>query len=99
MTCREVSNLVHIGKVTIDNVFAKINLTGLTGKILYDTYVSTPIYFYDPITISKLSFEFYTPTGELYDFLGVDHSFVLEIVTIDESIEGTGIVSKTGKEY
>ena len=99
MTCREISNLVHIGKVTIDNVFAKINLTGLTGKILYDTYVSTPAYFYDPITISKLSFEFCTPTGELYDFLGVDHSFVLEIVTIDESNEGTGIVSKTGREY
>jgi len=99
MTCNEASNVVHIGQNTINNVFAKIIFDGCVGKLLDDEHVQTPIFFYDTTTLSKLSFAFYYPTGELFNFLNLDHSFVIELITLDETPDGTGIVSVTGREY
>lgn len=95
MTCEQLSKITHVGSVQIDNVFAKINLSGLPGKLLYDTYVSTPHIYENPIDIKTLTFKFYSPTGELYDFNGLDHSFVLEIVTLNELPEETENNSNT----
>lgn len=73
--------------------FAKINLSGLPGQILYDTFVPTSNMTYDPIDISKLTIKFFAPDGSLFDFNGVDHSFVLEITTENATNIESGIVS------
>jgi hypothetical protein len=93
ITCREISNMTHYGNKNIDNVFIKINLTGIPGKILYDTYVPATLHFNNPTTLKKLTFSILDPNGDLFDFLGLDHSFVLEIIS------GTGIVSTSGREH
>jgi hypothetical protein len=92
MTCRELSGIINTGKIS--NVFAKINLTGVPGKMLFDSFVSSPIFFYDPLAqLSELSFSFYSTSGELFDFNGINHSFTLEIVTIDNQPTQTGLTT------
>jgi hypothetical protein len=92
MTCRELSGIINTGKIS--NVFAKINLTGVPGRMLYDSFVSSPIFFYDPLAqLSELSFSFYSTSGEFFDFNGIDHSFTLEIVTIDNQPSQTGLTT------
>jgi hypothetical protein len=92
------SNINHIGLTSIPLVFAKINLSCAPGKIVYDSFVNTPLYFYNSLEISKLTFTFYSSDGNLYDFAGLDHSFLIELVTVDESVNHTNIVSKSGRE-
>ena len=99
MSCLEANNLVHYNKYNISNVFAKIHLTKYNEKQI-DNFVSTPVYFYEPTNINKLTMGFYSPTtGNLYDFENNDHSYVLQIVTLLETLQETGIFSKTGREY
>ena len=57
------------------------------------------MHFNDPCNLSKLSLSFYAPDGTLYDFNGINHSFILEISTIDERPPHTGIISTSGREY
>jgi|LakMenEpi03Aug12_release.lakeMendotaPanAssembly.Ray.scaffolds.fasta_scaffold102165_2 hypothetical protein len=90
MTCREITTGFTSSGIT--NVFAKIHLAGVPGKLLYDSFVSTPIYFYEPINLSSLTFEFYNPDGTLFNFNGADNSFTLEITTLDNTPDGTGIM-------
>lgn len=66
------------------NVFAKIQLLGSPGTIIYNSFVKTPKIYYTPISeINKLSFTFYSPNGELYDFNGLNHSFTIKITTLE----------------
>lgn len=88
--CKELSNGKSIGQNK--DFFYKINLDGQYGKMLYDTFIDSPIFYTEPIgELSVMTFEFITPEGYLYDFNGVDHSFVLEIVTFEEIPEATGL--------
>lgn len=96
MVCEQFPALDTIGK--IKSAFAKINLVGIPGKMLYNTFVSTPKDYYEPIgEISQLTFSFYTPFGELYDFNGIDHSFTLEITTLDDLPQDTNVNPQTGR--
>jgi hypothetical protein len=81
LVCPELSSLQTIGSV--DNVFAKILLSDVPGKVLFNTYISSPKMFDRPLSeLSELRISFRTSTGELYDFNGIDHSFTLEIVEL-----------------
>ena len=71
----------------------KINLTGLPGKLVYDTFVSAPVTFYELIDLSELNVEFYTADQKLFDFNGIDHSYVLEITSLDYVPDDTGIIT------
>lgn len=96
MVCNQFPVLDTIGK--IKSAFAKINLVGIPGKMVYNTFVSTPKDYYEPIgEVSQLTFSFYTPSGELYDFNGIDHSFTLEITTLDDLPQDTNINPQTGR--
>ena len=96
MECVEFPIIESLGK--IKNAFAKILLVGVPGKICFNTYVCTPKIFYEPIQeLSQLTLSFYSPDGELYDFNGLDHSFTLEITTLDELPYDTHINTHTGK--
>jgi len=90
MTCREITTGTTSSGIL--NVFAKINLAGVPGKLLYDSFVPTPIYFYEPINLSSLTFEFCNPDGTLFNFNGADNSFTLEITTLDNTPDGTDIM-------
>lgn len=88
--CREISNVENPGK--IKDFFYRINLSGQLNSYVYNSYVKTPVILNDPIDhLSKLSIDIYNPDGLYYDFNGAEHSFVLEIVTLDELPEGTNI--------
>jgi hypothetical protein len=103
MCCKEISDssninnfntiVNHIGKTSIDNVFAKINLNKKRNKYVVDTFVSTPFYFNNSLEFSTLTFNFYAPDGTLYDFGGLNHSFVIELTIIDDLVENTEINS------
>jgi hypothetical protein len=67
--------------------------------MLYDTFTHTNVYFYDPASISKLSFKFYDINGDLFNFYGINHSFVIEITLLDNSLPYTNIDKITGIEY
>jgi len=108
LCCTELSNITQVGKITtINNIFSKINLfsdatkslSGGDTKLLYDSFVYTPIYYNDPIYISELNIDVYDPDGNLYDFKGLDFSFVLKLTVIDETPKGTSINSGSGREY
>jgi hypothetical protein len=100
-------NYIIINCIQLDNIkqangslsiFAKILLNGDVNYILFDSYVNTPMFLYDPIAeISELEFYFYKPNGTtLYDFDGYNHSFLLKITTIHKIPDRTGINTLTG---
>ena len=96
MVCDQLPVIETIGK--IKTAFAKINLVGIPGKMVFNTFVSTPKDYYEPIKeLSELNFSFYTPSGDLYDFNGLDHSFTLEITTLDDLPQDTNINPHTGR--
>lgn len=96
MVVKQISTMVSNG--TIKNAFAKIQLTDSPGNILYNTYVSAPKIYTEPLPeLHELDFEFYSPDGSLYDFSGLNHSFTLEVVTLIEMPPGTHISSRTGR--
>lgn len=94
MVVREFSGSSNISQIKqLTDYFAKIHLSGLPGKILFDTFVSIPITFYDIFNLGSISVTFIGSDGELYDFNGVDHSFKLEITSLDLLPQETGINS------
>lgn len=105
VVCKQIEGIYSFGQNK--SAFAKIILPdpyGVSGymynhndRLVLNTYVDTPIYYHNPIKYLKdLEFEFYSPDGELYDFNGLNHSFTVEIVTLNDSPKGTGITSFSG---
>lgn len=96
MTCNGWSNMQSAGPVK--DPFAKILLSGSPNKVLFNTFVDTPIHFEHPIPeISELRLKFYDPYGELFDFNGIDHSFTMEFITLEEMPHKTNINARTGR--
>ena len=94
--CTELATMSSIGP--IKDIFAKILLSGLPGKALYNTYVCVPKVFYEPIPeLSSLEFTFYSPDGTLFDFNGINHSFTLEITTITNILNNTHLTERSIK--
>lgn len=83
MSCQELSNLICLDENQVFETFAKIDLSGRNGDIIYDSFVDTPVIMNSTVNLSTLTFTFYAPNGELYDFNGLDHSFVLKIISED----------------
>lgn len=98
IACKEIRNIPNninnppIGAFT-QNILFKINLKNNSRntkdcscvQMAYDTYADTPIILSDVLKdFDKMTLEFLTPEYELYNFKGIDHSFVLKITSIDE---------------
>jgi hypothetical protein len=78
MACNLFEDSITYGN--IKGVFAKILLAGLPGSYLFNQYIQlAEEVTYTISNIYELEFNFYSPTGELYDFNDLDHSFTLEI--------------------
>jgi hypothetical protein len=64
----------------IDGVFAKLLLAGDPGTIMFNQFIQLGEYFKEPInTLSDFEVTFYDPTGELFNFGSMEHSYTLEI--------------------
>ena len=64
----------------INNVFAKILLSGKKGYMLYNKYIQLCEYFNPPLnSLSTWEISFYDKYGNLYDFGNIEHSYTLEI--------------------
>ncbi len=75
----------------LKSAFAKIQLSGNPGDILFNTFISTPsnIYYKGfPIpTLSELTIKFIYPDGSRINFRNINHSFTLKIT--EELIQNT----------
>ncbi len=77
---------------TKKNFFTKFRITD--DKIISNEITQTASFFYDPIyELDKITFKFYNPDNTLIEFDDNDHSFTLEITTIDNIPELTNINS------
>ena len=64
----------------IDGVFAKLLLAGDPGSIMFNQFIQLGEYFKEPIsTLSDFEVAFYDPSGELFNFGSMEHSYTLEI--------------------
>ena len=110
MTCEEFPVMDNIIGINKNKAFQKIQLNGVSnvvngtsfgpytsGAFVYNTFIhNMPKIYYVPIhEVSKLTFKFYSPNGELYDFNGIDHSFTLRITTLENIPEHTNINAET----
>lgn len=96
MSCTELNTSASVSPV--QNFFSKILLSGLPGKMLFNTFISVPKIFFEPISeLSSLEFTFYSPNGSLYNFNGINHSFTLEITTITNILKDTMLSDRTIK--
>lgn len=68
---------------SVDNIFAKIDLSAPPGNILFNTFISNGKTFLNtPLRqVRELEFSFRAQDGSLFDFIDSDHSFTLEIVS------------------
>lgn len=98
MVAEPLKTMSSIGP--IKDVFSKIILCDAPGRILYNTFVPTSHIFDDPLeSLFELDIRFYNPNGTFYNFNGLNHSYTLEITTIVDIPEGSGISASTGKNY
>lgn len=98
MVADPIRTYYTLGKIR--NAFAKIILCGPPGDVLYNTFVNMFHTFDTPLhELHELTISFYSPDGTIFDFNGIEHSFTLEIVTVTDIPDGTGISANTGKNY
>lgn len=96
MTTDKLFNLTSSGP--IKEVFAKIILCDIPGKTLYNSFVHGHVIRKRQLPqLSELEFRFYAPDGTLFDFQNIDHSFTLELTTIQELPKGSNVSGKTGR--
>jgi len=71
----------NVVEFTERDFFAKVLLDADTGKIAYNTFVSSPLIFTNIIDrIERLDVTWVDDHGDLVDFGDVDHSFTLEFI-------------------
>jgi hypothetical protein len=64
----------------IDGVFAKLLLAGDPGTVMFNQFIQLGESFKVAIsTLSEIEVAFYDPTGELFYFNNMEHSYTLEI--------------------
>ena len=61
--------------------FAKLYLAGQLNDYVYDQFIQLGSTFQEPLSaLSTITFSFYGPDNNLYDFNNVEHSFTIEII-------------------
>jgi len=83
------------GKVS--NILAKIECNNKPHKILYNTFVHSPLIFPEPLKeLKSIQFMFQDINGNFYDFNGRDHSFTLEIIEFLSKPNDINVSSRVG---
>lgn len=97
MCCTTFKGNESLSTNNVSGVFAKLLLSDSPGSILFNQYIQLAEVLSKPIkTLSELEFKFFSPSGSLYEFNGIDHSFTLEIYEESTEISGTNINVKNG---
>lgn len=102
LCCPQLSNIE--GTLPVNDVFVKINLENKNNInsdskniYLYNNYTDIPKYFNNPISkLTSLDISFRCSDNSLYDFRGLDHSFIIEIQTIESQPDDVDVSSRTG---
>nr|QBK88900.1 MAG: putative minor capsid protein [Mimivirus LCMiAC01] len=106
MVAKPIITLHSLGP--IKNAFAKILLCDehkhkhkhKHKRVICNSFVPTSRYYDQTLhELSELKIAFFTPDGKLYDFNCVDHSFTIEIITMQDLPNDTGISSYTGRNF
>ena len=95
-----LTSISNINTNNINNIFAKILLPNGKNNILYNTFVPSIKTFYDaPLNfLDELYIKFIDNNNEEVNFSGMEHSFTLEIIELEDKLEY--INSRTGNiEY
>lgn len=92
MCCDAFKGNESLSTNNLSGVFAKLLLSDSPGSILFNQYIQLAEVLNKPIkTLTELEFKFFSPSGSLYEFNGIDHSFTLEIYEESVEISGTNI--------
>jgi len=77
-----VDDIGNISTQIRDNIFAKLLLNVGAGSYAFDTFTSNTMIFDDTTlkNLDKFKISFVRPSGELYDFYGLDHSMSFEFI-------------------
>ena len=80
----------------IQDVYAKIQMSGGTGSVIFNSFISSPKIFEDsPLSyLEEIDFKYVNHKGELIQFNDLDHSFTLEIATYIDVLENTNYSSR-----
>jgi len=98
MVAKPLETFVSIGP--IKSAFAKIILCDTPGNVIFNSFVPTSRFYDDTLhELSQLEISFFSPDGNLFNFNGLDHSFTLELVVVQDIPEGTGVSANTGRNY
>lgn len=74
--------------------FYKFLLNGQPNTYLYNSFVNSPIFINPPIkALTQLNFTFINPDGGLVNFGNLNHSFTLEITTLNNLPENTNLTT------
>ena len=88
----QIQNLNNNSNPNGPPYFAKILLNGQVNSYLYNTYVQSPVYINPPLkSINELSITFINANGNLVDFGNLNHSFTLEITSLNNYPENTNL--------
>ena len=64
-----------------NNSFAKIQMNGQPGDMMFNTHICSPYIFDIPIkSLGELKIKYLFPDGILPDFRNLEHSFTLKII-------------------
>jgi hypothetical protein len=83
LSLKDQSDLTLDEQIKIKECFAKIIVSGNLGSHMINTFVKTKESYFNMIDLNELTINFYTSQGELVEFYGHNHSFVLEITSLD----------------
>ena len=90
-----LSGLIDTG--IVDDIFAKILWADPPGTINYNTFVTEPKIFEEPLReLNELELEFVRPDGIPFNFNGIDHSFSLEIFEYNYNLMDSNVSSLSG---
>lgn len=82
---------------SISNTFAKIILNESPGTLMFNSFISEPKIFDNPIArIDTMRFKVVTPGGFPFDFNDIDYSFTLRVTELVDQMQSAFISSRTG---
>lgn len=82
----------------VNNVFAKLLLTGAPGSVIFNSYITSPKTF-DTVPLNRLNeleLSIRKQDDIKYNFFGLDYSFGIEITEIIDEINDTSFSSRRG---
>ena len=89
---KDIFNIISLNKNNNDN-------NDNNDIYVYNTFSNIDKIFLNPINeLNELSFHFYNADGSLFDFNGLNHSFIIHLTTINELSLNVNVSSITGKQ-